>query len=147
MPRAALAPALRGRIVDLLGQGVTRNAIAREVGCSASTVTKVAREEGVEFDRSFTRNATASKVDYDQAERVALLNELFRVAQTMAPALATPAQLQTLATAVAILIDKRRLEDGEATSRTDVVTTDARDRIARRIDELATRRDAHRAAG
>jgi len=146
MPKA-LAPDMRDRIITLLHEGHGCNAIARQVGCSPGSITKIAAAEGVTFERSQTRNATAARVDYDQAERLALLNELFGMARTMAPAVATPAHLQTLATAVAILIDKRRLEDGEATSRTDVVTNDARDRIARRIDELAARRDAQRAAG
>jgi hypothetical protein len=74
--------------------------------------------------------------------RLDFLNRLFTKAETMLSDCRTPRQLQTLVTATAILIDKRRLEDGEATGRMEVSNPgeEARERIARRIDELAARR-------
>jgi len=146
MPKA-LAPAVRDRIVALLHEGTPRNEIARQVGCSAGIVTKIAQDEGVSFDRSQSRIAVAVRCDYDQTARLALLNAGFDKAGELLAAITTPNHLQTWSVALAVLIDKRRLEDGEATARTDVVTSDVRDRIARRLDELAARRDAQRAAG
>lgn len=146
MPKA-LAPAVRDRIVELLHEGHGCNAIARQVGCSPGSVTTIAASVGVTFGRSNTKKANEARRDYGQVERLALLNRGFEKAGELLDVIATPSHFQTWSVALATLIDKRRLEDGEATSRTDVVTTDARDRIARRIDELSSRRDAHRAAG
>lgn len=145
---ARIAPDVRARIVTLLGQGTGCNETARIVGCNAATVSRIAAAEGIDQQRCRTQKATMARQDYDQARRVALLNTLFDKAVALAPDVDTPSQLQSLSLAVAVLIDKRRLEDGEATARTE--TNDAgaaRERIARRLDELSARRDAHRAAG
>jgi hypothetical protein len=39
-----------------------------------------------------------------------------------------------------ILIDKRRLEDGDVTARTEVNSGSAREQLTRRLDDLAARR-------
>ena len=146
MPKA-LAPDVRDRIISLLHEGHGCNEIARQVACSPSTVTKLARAEGVTFERSQTKKATVARRDYAQAERLELLNAGFDKARELLDDLTTPNHLQSWTVAVATLIDKRRLEDGEATERTDVIDHGARDRLARRMGELAARRDARRVAG
>jgi len=146
MPRP-LPPAVRDRIAALLHAGTPRNEIARQVGCSPGVVTKIAQALDVPCDRSQTKKATAAKRDYDQAERLALLNAGFDKARSLLEAITTPAHFQTWSVALATLIDKRRLEDGEVTSRTDVVTGSARELITRRLDELAARRGARQPAG
>lgn len=63
MPRDGqpVNPATRAQVVARLVPGAVRNQIAREVeGVSAATVTKIAREEGFEFDRSMTELAVAA---------------------------------------------------------------------------------------
>lgn len=78
-----ITEAERARIVELIRAGRSRNDIAREVGRAAGSVTKIARDHGLEFDRSATQAATAAvKVDnasrrerliaamYDNAERL-----------------------------------------------------------------------------
>jgi hypothetical protein len=45
-----------------------------------------------------------------------------------------------LVIALGILIDKRRLEDGEATSRTEIHGDVVKERLTSRLDELAARR-------
>jgi hypothetical protein len=146
MPRP-LAPAVRDRILALLAEGQSCRAIARAVGCSISTVSGVAAADGFSFERSRTKKAAAATRDYAQANRLALLNRGFEKAGHLLDTIDTSGSFQQWTVAVAVLIDKRRLEDGEATSRSDVVSTDARDRLASRLDELSARRDAHRAAG
>jgi hypothetical protein len=54
----------RDRILQLHDQGMSRNDIAREIGRSGSTVTKVVHDAGLTFDRAPTKAATeARKVD------------------------------------------------------------------------------------
>lgn len=54
----------RARVAELHAAGLSRNAIAAELGRPWSTVTKIARQLGLSFDRSQTRAAVeARKVD------------------------------------------------------------------------------------
>lgn len=65
MPKP-LDPVLRAAIVEAIKAGGTRNQIARDLGVSPSTVSKIARDDGLTsaFDRSQTKNATeAAKAD------------------------------------------------------------------------------------
>jgi len=64
---------LRGRVRALHGEGLGRNAIAREVQVSGATVTKIAQALGLEFNREDTAIAVrARQVDLDEVrERLA----------------------------------------------------------------------------
>jgi hypothetical protein len=58
----------RDDIIRLAGEGKGRNAIARELGIGAGTVTRYANEAGIEFDRSHTEFAIrAAKLDLSVA--------------------------------------------------------------------------------
>lgn len=64
---------LRARVVALHGDGLGRNAIAREVEVSGATVSKIARQLGLSFDREQTAFALrARQLDLsDIRERIA----------------------------------------------------------------------------
>jgi transposase-like protein len=65
----------RGRIAAAIRGGASsRNAIAREFGCSPSTVTAIAREQGIEdaFDRTASAAATEAVEIDNRSRRVAL---------------------------------------------------------------------------
>ena len=70
MPRdtTPLSDEQRQQILDLHAAGNTRNDIAREVGRSGSTVTKVVHDAGLTFDRTDTEAATKAR-RADLAER------------------------------------------------------------------------------
>lgn len=72
--------ALRARVVELHGEGLGRNAIARhpDVGVSSATVTKIAREAGLSFDRSETELATRARL-IDLADHRAVLARSFQL--------------------------------------------------------------------
>ena len=71
---APITPNDRADFRVLHSRGLSRNAIAAELGRSPATVTKLARDAGVTFDRSATAAATAAK----QADNRALRAELER---------------------------------------------------------------------
>ena len=143
--RAAIEAALRG--------GQSGGATARQFGRSISTIVGIAKRAGIALDQSATNKAVAARRDFDLANRLDLLNTLFTKAGELSGKIKKPIELQQLATAVAIMIDKRRLEDGEATSRAEVHDDSTRTQLAGRLDELAGRRAArldsepHRATG
>lgn len=73
-----VTPELRAQVAEAHGRGLGRNAIAREVGCSSATVTKIAREAGLSFDRSETELATRARL-IDLAEHRAVLARSFQL--------------------------------------------------------------------
>jgi transcriptional regulator with XRE-family HTH domain len=137
-------------IIEALKAGESQNAVARRLGCSVGTVNRVAKLNGLECHSAKNQAAeavvSAALADYSLERRMALLNKVFAQAESMVETAITPHKLQALCISLGILIDKRRLEDGEVTARTEVNGGDARERIARRLDELAARRSAKGAA-
>lgn len=61
----------------LHAQGMTRNDIARDIGRSPSTVSKIARGLGLSFDRSATAAATAAKQRDNKARRADIVARLY----------------------------------------------------------------------
>ena len=133
-------------ILEALKAGESQNAVARRLGCGLATVNRVAKRNGLGSHTAYTPPKTlsaevaAAAADYCLERRMALLNKVFDKAEELIAQATSPHKLQALAIAVGILIDKRRLEDGEVTARTEVNGGGARERLTRSLDELATRR-------
>lgn len=137
-------------IIEALQAGESQKAVARRLGCGAATVNRVAKRNGLEpsttTKMALSAAASAAASDYCLERRLALLNKVFAKAEELIDTATTPHKLQALAIAIGILTDKRRLEDGEVTARTEVNGGEARERIASRLDELAARRRTEGAA-
>lgn len=71
---APLNPEHRARITQAIREGGQRNTIAREHNVSGSTVSGIAKAEGIHFDRSQTRHARVALAE-DYASRRAQLRE------------------------------------------------------------------------
>lgn len=133
--RAAIEAALR--------EGQSGGKTARQFGRSIGTVVGIAKRAGIALDQSATKKAFQARRDYGQSNRLELINEFFdKTHEMLHTTQLTPLGLQQMATALAILVDKRRLEDGEATSRSEVHDDSTRARLGGRLDELAARRAA-----
>ena len=144
-------------------EGLSQNracaAVGEDLGVSGRTIGLWAADLGIRLGQvsqetaksraaQVAREALAAQRDYVQVERLALLNEGFEKARALLQKITTPQELQQWSVATGTLIDKRRLEDGEATSRSEVSNgDDARARLASRLDELAQRRATKSAAG
>lgn len=131
-------------VIEALKEGESQNGVARRLGCSAGSVNRIAKLNGLECHSRKNQEAeaevSAALADYSIERRMALLNKVFAKAEAMVETATTPHKLQALCIAMGILIDKRRLEDGEATSRTEINGDAVRERLASRLDELASRR-------
>jgi len=136
-----LSPETCEAVVRAVQAGGSYRTVARTFGVSPAAVGKIARAAGVgdPARRLRTKRATAAFVRYAKAERTALLDELFNRVRALAPSVTKPQGMKDLALATGILIDKARLEEGEATSRSEVTTGSARERIAARLDDLTAR--------
>jgi IS30 family transposase len=73
----------RRRVAELHAAGKTRNEIARAIGRAQSTVSKLAAEQGLTFDRSRTKAATAAKVVDAKARRADLAAALLEDAHRL----------------------------------------------------------------
>ena len=72
----------RARAIELIQQGVARNAIARELMLAPSAITRIARDEGLTFERAtMTASAVAARQADLKARRVELIDELVSKAQ------------------------------------------------------------------
>src|SRR5215207_236041 len=88
-------------------------------GRSAGTIQTIATQEGISSKYSAPKNANVASRDYVQGERLALLNKGFDKAEDLLKSIEGAKDLQAWMIAVATGIDKRRLEDGEVTDRSE----------------------------
>lgn len=78
-----ITDAERTRLAELHAQGLSRNEIARDLGRAQSTVSKLAAEAGLSFDRARTRAATEAKMLDAKARRAQLAVDLLADAERM----------------------------------------------------------------
>ena len=93
MPRHAnpVSDADYERVRELHAQGLSRNAIAEELGRSGRTISRIAAELKLTFDRARTRKATEAKKDDARARRAALALALLDDAERLRQQLWRPA--------------------------------------------------------
>lgn len=70
-----ITPLIKAKILELQAAGIGRNAIAREVGCSVYSVTKVAHAAGKDFVRGPGVIAAIEANKVDGAKRRAVIKE------------------------------------------------------------------------
>jgi transposase len=104
----------REKMLSLLREGFSHCEIARRTGRSQSTVSALAKEHGIKPVGLMPRAQQAAR-DYNKVERRNLLNLAFdKASELLERRDITARDFKDLVTAVAIAIDKRRLEDGQA---------------------------------
>ena len=83
--------ATRARAIELIKAGTPRNAVARECMIAPSSVTAIARDEGLTFERAtMTASAVAARQADLKLRRVELIDELVSKAQDHIAALDRP---------------------------------------------------------
>jgi hypothetical protein len=80
----------RARVMALHAAGKGRNEIAREVGYSTATITKIVSAAGKSFDRSETAVAVAARVIDLKARRAAIVTRLFNRSEFLLARLEAP---------------------------------------------------------
>lgn len=73
----------RAEVLRLHSEGLARNAIARETGISAGSVTLICTENGRSFDRSATKRATEARAIDLAAGRIRLAEKMLAAAEDM----------------------------------------------------------------
>ncbi len=124
---ARVGPEERLRIVALLRDDKTPYAVAKETGRSRPTVCKIARDEGMELNVNLTKRAAEARRDYALAGRLELNNHLFDKLRTMSETVEQAKDFKDLVISYGVLVEKRRLDDGDVTDRTESRKGDIRD--------------------
>lgn len=138
MTASPVSPDERQRIIAALKAGKSQHAVAKEFKRGTATISRLVAANGLEHSPAAVK-ANEARRDYALAERLEVLSEALDKARSLITGIAKPAEMWQLSTALKTLIETRRLEEGEATSRTENVT-DVRQRLEGRLDELAARR-------
>lgn len=85
---------VRARAIELIKQGIPRNAIARELFIAPSSVSGIARDEGLSFDRATqTASATAARMADLKTRRLELIDELMSKAMDHIVAIDQPVEV------------------------------------------------------
>lgn len=140
MARNGVSSEERARIVSYLNDGKSQGWVAKEEKRSKSTISEIANKAGISTERSATKKASEAHRDYAQAERLLLLNEGFDKARDVLKHIGLADDLKDWSVAVGTLIDKRRLEDGKATSRHENADPERRRKMRDTLDEVSARR-------
>lgn len=142
---AVMRAEVRAAIVDDLRAGKSQTSTAKRHKVSPATVNGIAKAEGIAPNIRPPKIAILTRKAYTLEARLELIDRFFARLDSGLDS-AMDGDLKDMALTLAVLIDKRRLEEGKATDRHEFIDDD-RELIARRMDELAARRRAKEVAG
>lgn len=99
-------------ILEALKAGKTTREVAKEFDRGSGTISQVARRNGLDLGaRALAKKADLVRTCYASEARIRLVGKLLDKAEELMATCDNPRDLQPLATAIAIGIDKRRLEE------------------------------------
>ncbi len=110
--------------------------VARLSGRSQPTVRLIAIETGISSINRAPKKANDARVAYAEDRRLELIGKGFDKANDLLKGITDAAELQKWSVALGTLVDKARLETGQATDRTESVDPERRKRIHGALDEL-----------
>lgn len=137
----------RQKIIDLLHEhGGNRTKVANIAKRDRRVVCKIGDKAGIPSAHSArTKNARAARSAFAEERRLELIGKGFDKADSLLDTPMGPDGFQKWTVALAVLVDKARLETGEATSRTDTKAEHAE--REQRFDRLYDALDSARRTG
>lgn len=134
-------------ICALVLDGNSISQVAELTGRSPHTISRALATQGVVSMHPTPEAAHAAIADYSMERRRLLINMLFDKTEKIVAAIdpedpSAPRNIKDLASATGIMIDKRRLEDGEATARSESGPIgEARVSLATKLDAIVRNRE------
>ena len=98
-------------IIGYLKDGLTTREVAEKVGVSSGTVSNVANARGYDISTERTRKAAKCKSLYNRPERIKVIADGIDKLVAMLPDITKAKDMRDWSVSLAILMDKRRLED------------------------------------
>jgi hypothetical protein len=137
-----LTNATKQRVLESLLAGNSMMRVGRLYGIDTMTVSRIAQENNLDTVALASTRRHEARRDYSQIERLRVINLAFeRIEDMLDDDALTARDLKDLTIAMGISIDKRRLEDGQATERTEISDlTGARNAVRNKLLEIAERR-------
>src|SRR5690606_2657928 len=113
----------RQQIMEARTSGeMSQGAIARKCGRHGSTINRIAKTGGMNSQVAETKKATEGRITCARAERIKLTDEALQKGRSMLDNVRKPLELQQLAMALAVLLDKRRQEDDDDNRRRGAIS-------------------------
>ena len=138
----------RERIVSLLKEhNGNRNKVAKECGRAPGTIQTIANQEGIPSAYSAPKKAVEARVAYAEERRLEIIGMGFDKSKELLTQIKDAGEFQKWTVGLGTLVDKARLETGEATNRTESVDPARRQRMKASLDEIAARRRKRSAGG
>ena len=98
-------------IIDYLKDGLTTREVGERVGVSCATVSNVASARGLDISTERTRKAAKCKSLYTRPDRIKVIADGIDKLVAMLPEITKAKDMRDWSVSLAILMDKRRLED------------------------------------
>ena len=128
----------RERIVSHLKDGKSQNWTAKEVGRAPRTVNRVAQEEGIESSIPAPKKANEARSAFAEERRLTIIGKGFDKADELLAKIEDASEFQKWTVGLGTLVDKARLETGEATSRNESHSYDHSEDLEGYFAELDT---------
>jgi IS30 family transposase len=103
------------KIIEALNKGKSINKVAKELKRSSATISKYARKNNINIEYVVSKKAHEANSYYSKVNRMNLLRKGFEKAEELLTNAVEYRDFKDWSMAVAILIDKQRLEEGEPT--------------------------------
>lgn len=135
-------PKERKRIVALLKEhDGNRSKVAKLCGRSKGLISKIATQEGIEsVNVHTTKKATEAHAAYAEERRLELIGKGFKKADELLKSIKDSGEFQKWTVGLGTLVDKARLETGEATHRGETIDPERRRKMKENLDEVAAQR-------
>lgn len=115
-PPYVLTPEVTKKIVGLTNEGMTQRQISSALNVPLSSVSRACQDAGVSAALAAITKARTDRITFDSERRKKLLDGMIEHAVSLLPTLKSAASLQSYAIGLAVLIDKRKLEDADGLS-------------------------------
>jgi len=122
-------------IIEATKKGNSCTSIAKKFRRSKDTVRRIANEEGLDFVRNATKKATEAASKWSKARRLELIGKFFDKLRDVIQVTSDPRELKDLSTALGIVIDKARLEEGQPT---EITKNENNDNVSATLAHLST---------
>ena len=122
-------------IIEAINEGNSLNKVAKKFKRSVATVSKYAKENGIDVEHSQTKKAVETASKWNKARRFELIGKFFDKLRDVIQVTSDPRELKDLSTALGIVIDKARLEEGEPT---EITKNENNDTISGTLAHLST---------
>lgn len=98
-------------IIGYLKEGLSTREVAEKVGLSNGWISKIASDRGYDISTERTRKAAKCKSLYNRPERIKVIADGIDKLVAMLPEITKAKDMRDWSVSLAILMDKRRLED------------------------------------